>query len=131
MKKNADQFTGWVTIPLCLLISLSVFSCSDPVPFPDNLLGVWVSDSGSYEDRYIEINETRIIFGTGETVPNIFFINSFESKPHREKTEWIFHCEIKKGESFTISFLSPADPNSDEGIQLKNSPQALWYKEDK
>lgn len=131
MKKNTDPFTGWVTIALCLLTSLCIFSCSDPVPFPDSLTGVWVTDSEHYEDRYIEIDETRIIFGTGETVPNIFFINSFESKPSGKKTEWIFHCEIRKGESYILSFLFPADPDSGEGIQLKNSSQIVWYKEDR
>ncbi|MBU1194330.1 MAG: hypothetical protein KKE62_02600 [Proteobacteria bacterium] len=131
MKKNPDQFTGWLTIALCLLISLAVLSCSDPVLFPDNLIGMWVTDTEQYEDRYIEIDKTRIILGTGETVPNIFFVNRVESEPFGEKTEWIFHCEIKKGESYTISFLFPADPDSGEGIQLKNSPQIVWYKEDR
>lgn len=129
MKKPYRHFIGLLTAALIVFIGLFVNSCSDPVPFPTQLVGNWVTDTAKYEDRYIEIDETKLIFGTGKPEPNILFINSFEKKPQGKTTEWIFHCEIKKGERFKIVLLYYIE-NGSESIQLKNTPQIFWYKEE-
>lgn len=131
MKKTDNQYIRLYITILLMVVSLFGFSCSNPAVFPKQLIGTWVTDTEQYEDRYIQIDDTKIIFGTGEPVPNIFFINSFESRPFGKTTEWIFQCELKKGEAFTINLLYYFGQDSVEKLQLKNSPQIVWHREEK
>ena len=108
-----------------LLMNLS---CSESVPFPQELSGTWRSQDVSYADRYIQISEEHLVLGTGENLPNIFFIKDFRQRTAGNQIEWTFFCEISRGNAFELTILY--SPGPEAVLQLKNTPDVYWYKDD-
>ncbi len=107
----------------CFLI---VLSCCESVPFPQELSGTWRSQDLLYADRYIQISEKQLILGTGEGLPNIFYIKDFSQQEADDRIEWTFYCEISRGETFELTILYSPGPES--VLQFKNTPDVHWYK---
>lgn len=113
---------------LLLIFSfLIMIGCPEDPPFPNEIIGKWVTDNATYSDRYIEISETQLIFSTGEVEPNIFFIEKIQGEKQPEGVEWILDCEDIQGESFEFS-LFYSDHANGEQIKLKNQPNVNWTK---
>lgn len=113
---------------LCILfLFLSVFSCSEQEPFPEELIGRWETDVLSYDDRFIEISEEEIILGTGGVDSNYFFIRSYKSMPRGNTVHWMFSCETNPGELFEIPLIFYPD-ESEPRLQMENVLEVDWYK---
>jgi len=119
------QFS-WLMMTACFLM---VFSCSESVPFPQELAGTWRSQDSSYADRFIQITEEQLILGTGEGLPNVFYIKDFRQQAAGSRIEWTFYCEISRGERFELTILYSPEPEA--VLQLKNTPDVHWYKMEK
>ncbi|MGH7424069.1 MAG: hypothetical protein ACREJ1_10410, partial [Candidatus Methylomirabilales bacterium] len=50
---------------MALIATLAGCQAQKESPVPDHLLGVWTTSAPRYADRYIEIRNDMIIFGTG------------------------------------------------------------------
>jgi len=113
-------------VTACLL---TVISCSESMPFPQELSGTWRSHDPSYEDRYLQISEEQLVLGTGEGLPNIFYIKDFRRQTAGDGVEWTFYCEINRGETFELTILY--FPGPEAVLQFKNTPGVHWYKLEK
>ncbi len=111
----------------CLAAALLLFACAESEPFPKELIGTWVTDAPLYTDRFIEIDETWIVFGTGEVEPNTFFIKSFKSQLKNGSVLWVFKCELSPGEEFDISVVYNPD-EAYEKLRMANNPWLGWYQ---
>lgn len=114
---------SWLMMTACFLM---VFSCSESVPFPQELCGNWRSQDASYADRYIQISENQLILGTGKGHPNIFYIEDFSQQAADARIEWTFYCEISRGGTFELTILY--SPGPEAVLQFKNTPDVHWYK---
>lgn len=112
-----------------ILIIFYITGCeqksSELFPFP--LIGTWVTQDSRYKDRYLEINEGKIIFGTGENKPNIFFIDSIKKENQAAITEWTFFCQNMEGSLFEIAIFYNAGAKT-ASITLKNKETIVWHK---
>ena len=112
-----------------ILITFWIAGCEQksPVPFPSYLIGTWVTNEPRYKDRYLEINEGEIIFGTGENKPNTFFIDSIKKGNQAAIIEWTFFCQNMEGTLFDIVIFYNSGAKT-ASITLKNKETIVWYK---
>ena len=95
--------------------------------FPQILLGKWTTGSERYQDRYIEFRPGLMIFGTGNGIPNIFFIRSVEQTQNGPGKEYTFMCTNKVDTEFIFVFLVEGDGDS-LTLRLKNPHEVVWKK---
>ena len=109
------------------LFFLLLVSCTKTSPFPTELIGTWFTEEPLYEDRYIEINEAQLIFGTGAGEPNVLFIDKFEKKEQDGFVEWTLYCQNIEGDSLDIVLFYKRGADIEQ-IRLKNNKQIQWIK---
>lgn len=108
----------------CLML---VMNCTKTTQMPAELLGSWATQATRYEDRYIEIKETELIFGTGAGIPEVFFIEKIKEKKAGEFVEWTFYCKTVENvpTDIVLFYTTIAD-----GVhfELRNKRQVHWVK---
>ena len=119
---------GFLIFSFCLILAAS---CTKPVTeHPSNLLGTWTNQDPAYEGRYIEINKTDIIFGTGTGtgIPTFFLIEKVTGYKTGDFTEWTFHCKTQENVSTDIVLFFTQD---EDGLyfELRNKRQVQWVKD--
>jgi len=121
------------TIAVLILIIFCIAGCERKTsdPYPDALTGTWVTDEPRYKDRFLEINHSQIIFGTGENEPNTFFIDRIKKKEQSSNTEWTFFCEDMEKNKFEIVILYNTETEDMASITLKNMKTFHWHKVEK
>ena len=130
-KKKPFQLTKKAILAMTcfILITFYITGCEQKSsePFPSYLIGTWVTQDSRYKDRYLEINEGEIIFGTGEDKPNTFFIDSFKKETRASVTEWTFFCQNIEETLFEIVIFYHAETDGGS-IILKNKEGIVWHK---
>jgi len=112
-----------------ILITFYITGCEQKSsePFPSYLIGTWVTQDSRYKDRYLEITEGEIIFGTGEDKPNTFFIDSFKKETRASIAEWTFFCQNIEETLFEIVIFYNAGTKN-ASITLRNKEEIVWHK---
>ena len=111
-----------------LIVSvLAVVSCGQKIDFPSVLIGRWATEAERYEDRYIEISNEMITFGTGTGVPNMYFINEIDQKQNIPIAEYTFQCTNTEGTEFSFIFCLQNTGDRME-LRLNNPRQIVWVK---
>ncbi len=112
---------------LCFFFLWSV-GCEKSVPFPTELLGKWVTDAPDHADRFIEIKDMQLIFGTDAVMPTFLFIQRFKKKEQNRAIEWTFHCRSSEDNPLDIILFYQTDTKG-ERLILKNKEQVVWTKD--
>jgi hypothetical protein len=123
MNKFLRNKTIWVpSVVLFSILSLSLFLCSgDNRVTLDEFLGIWKTTALNYEDRFFEISESTLTFGTGNGKQDICYIQAatktVEDKDilytityaNSEKTEFKLSFYYKKDHGGVILFKNQMD----------------------
>ena len=90
---------------------MGVWGCGDPLPVPEQLLGVWVTSAPAYQGRYLKIMERSLVFGLGAAGSEFHEIRNVESKPGvANETLYTLHHDDVEGESWRLGCkFPPAD----------------------
>ena len=119
-----------VTIIRCaFLVILSIFTihCGEKITLPSALSGTWKTEAEQYEDRFIEISTNTLTFGTGNDMPNVYFIRGIDHKRMDKTDEYTFKCVNSENIDFRFIFYFENDENS-LLMRLKNPRQVIWIK---
>ena len=119
---------SWLKWGVVFALALLVYAHFKPphVRMPAELVGTWVTTSGPYADRSLEIGQESITFGTGPGTETTGFVDNIERLPETGKT------------LYTISYSSDGmpgkislyyAPSEGETIRLKNQEQIVWKKQ--
>jgi hypothetical protein len=135
MKKEKQFLTKKkiVAIIILILVTFCILGCKkkDPSLLPPPLIGIWLTDNSLYKERYIEIYDNQIIFGTGEDKSQTFFVDKVKKYIIGATTEWVFYCEDMEGNPFEVVIFykgeTDANPNSGS-IKLKNQATIIWHR---
>jgi len=112
------------------LLSFLIFftvNCEKKIPFPTELIGVWTTESPGYADKYIDIKDMQIIFGTGESIPSILLVDQIQKKTKTQLVEWTLKCKDIEGNPIDIVVFYKIEANKEQ-ITMKNKEQVLWTK---
>ena len=91
---------------------------------PDELVGVWKTTSPRYEDRFFEISEDLIVFGTGGRTTEAHPIVSIGEALEDERLLYAIAYEIAEGEEYGFFFYY--DPAGSGVIRFKNQQDMAW-----
>lgn len=124
---------GIVVLGVCLLFA--PFGCGSD-PLPDDLIQVWLNPAPGYRDRYFEIREGSIVFGTGAYSLRIHSIERVRLQRVGEATEIAIEYRADDGETVPLNLVyTPGSPprlrigsRKDQWIPEK---YADWLKDEK
>ena len=103
------------------------YGCSNSANVSSELQGTWTRNEKQYEDRYIEIKDELVIFGTGGGAPNLFFIKNTRKKENNGIREYELYCRNLEDTDFRF-ILHVEDINGQPTMRLKNPNQVVWKK---
>ena len=129
MNKFLRNKTIWVpSVALFSILSLSLFLCSgDNRVAPDEFLGVWKTTALNYEDRFFEISDSTITFGTGNGKKDICCIQAAtKTVEDKDILYTITYANLEKTE-FKLSFYYKKDHGG--VIQFKNQMDVEWTRD--
>ena len=98
-----------------------------PDPLPQEVVGVWHSDSPGYIDRFFELSDAIMVFGQGERRLEIQFITRVEAEKVKDGLSryTIYHQDKYGFEQKTVFFFKQGDVNT---IWFKNQDNVTWQK---
>ncbi len=120
--------TEKMLVLILYLILLSACQCSEKVPVPDHLIGVWETTAPDYADHPFEIKTDEVLFGTEEGKFDMYPITrvKIEKDLREQKTLYIIHYKNTARQEYKFSFYY--DPANQGTIRFKNQKQMVWTK---
>ncbi len=122
-----------IVIGVSLLFAL-VGCGSDPLP--DDLIQVWRNPAPGYRDRYFEIREGSIIFGTGAYSFEMHSIERVRSRRVGKTTEITIGYRANDGETVPVNLVHT--PGRPPHLRIGSRPDqwipeqyATWLKDEK
>jgi hypothetical protein len=112
---------------MALLATLAACQAQKENSVPDHLLGVWSTSAPRYADRYIEIRNDMIIFGTGGDAFELHVLAELNEAREGEAILYTISHLNHFGQPYTLSFYY--EPTSDGIIRFKNQREIAWTKE--
>ena len=129
MEMSITEHTKSATAPTLIVALLTVLvGCASEVsPPPEQILGIWSTDSERYAGRTFEIRTDAIVFVTGEFSPPILHsLAQAEALPEsNSKSRWRLHYRETDG---TISTLDlDYRPTPEPTLQFANRKE-IWKR---
>lgn len=94
---------------------------------PDDLSGLWKTSDPNYTDRYFEIKDDVIIFGTGRETIELHALMDIDAILYGDVILYTISHLNHEGQYYTFSFFY--DSADDGAIWFKNQKNILWTKE--
>ncbi len=110
-----------------VLVTVLVLRSKDNQFLPDDLVGRWTTSAPEYTNRFLELSEVAVIFGTGEDNIDVNFISSVDKRVEGGSTLYTIKYRDPKGMDGQVSLYW--DP-TEEVIRLKNQKRIIWEKEE-
>ena len=117
----------FLLVVLATISGVLVVGCAteEPVPVPDELIGVWVTDDVRYEGRFLKLEAQKIHFGLGGDQASENPIINVETT--REDGKSIYRIHYLSPEGLEYSQTLYYEPSSGE-MRYKNRPSVVWKK---
>ncbi len=98
---------------------------------PDEMAGTWQSDDARYNDRFFRLTKTTVIFGTGNTDIDVYFIT--DTKVSIKGSDEVVQLSLHRPGEADIMLSLIHDDNVDieekeESLRLLNQPKVFWYR---
>ena len=116
-----------IVAAMALIATLAGCQAQKESPVPDHLLGVWSTSAPRYADRYIEIRNDMIIFGTGGDAFELHVLTDVNEVREGEAIVYTITHLNHFGQPYTLSFYY--EPTSDGIMRFKNQREIAWTKE--
>lgn len=113
---------------LMTIIALTLsMGCTAKNTFLDEeVLGVWKTQADQYADRFMELQKTRIIFGTGDGTISPHSIRGVEKDfKNNQSLYTIFYFNTGEQE---YSFSFTYQPSQGGTIHFANQPNIIWQR---
>jgi hypothetical protein len=115
---SAALFSIWIA---------SLFLCSaDRSVALDQFEGVWKTTAKKYNDRFFEISDSTITFGTGEGTQDIYFIHGVTKSSGNEGIVITLSFDNTAETQFELSFYYK--PYHGSVIYFKNQRDIKWTR---
>jgi hypothetical protein len=116
-----------IVAAMALFATLAACQTQKEHSVPDHLLGVWSTSAPRYADRYIEIRNDMIIFGTGGDAFELHVLAELKEAREGEAILYTITHLNHFGQPYTLSFYY--EPSGDGIMRFKNQREIAWTKE--
>ncbi|MCP4546262.1 MAG: hypothetical protein GY835_07340 [bacterium] len=113
-----------LTIPV--LLALAYFMPQPTSLLPEELVGIWVTDDVRYEDRYLKLSVSTVIFGQGETDMDIGFISNVELQELEDERLYTIQYHRTGEEGSSISLI--VAPDNSDSLRFRNQRHIVWTR---
>lgn len=111
----------------CALVATSLGCQSgNEQTIPDGLSGVWVTSHPKYADRYFQLKDDVIIFGTGKETIELHALMNIDATPYGDIIHYTISHLNHYGQYYTFSFYY--NPTNDGTIWFENQKHILWTR---
>lgn len=119
------EFAAFASIPL-LFMGYLILSTGSSSSVSADLNGVWKTQAPNYADRFLEISDHVILFGTGGDTLESYVIERVETQPDGTKTLYtITYRDIAMTE-FRLSFYY--EPRGQPSMTFKHQDHLTWTR---
>lgn len=108
-----------------IFLMIALTSCNKSVPFPEELIGTWVSEHEQYKKKFIVISRDAVSFGGDEGINLTAFVRDYRKE--ESEGEWTLFCEDKEGVPYDM-FLVVSREKGDVLLKMKNRRDVIWKK---
>jgi hypothetical protein len=128
LKKFLQHKAVWMSSTALLLIStVSLFLCSgDARVSADEFKGVWKTTDLNYDDRFFEISDATVTFGTGNGKQDMYYIRAVTKSAGDKDTVYTITYHNIKGTDFKLCFYYRQAHGG--VIQFKNQKDIEWTR---
>lgn len=119
------EFAAFASLPLFFMGYL-LLSTGSSSPIPADFHGVWKSQAPGYHDRFMEISNGVIMFGTGDDNLESYVIERVEIEPDGEKTLYTITYLDRDMTEFRLSFYY--EPHGERLITFKHQDHLKWTR---
>lgn len=113
-------------IGVSLLLAISGCGGDASEPLPEDLIQVWRNPAPGYEDRYFEIREQWVLFGTSDFTFKMHPIESVQSQHVDKVTKFTIEYRAADGESVPVHLVYT--PGSPPHLRI-GAREDLWVPE--
>jgi len=124
-KMKSKMKLKWIFIAAVILTAVLVLRPKDDKFLPDDLVGRWTTSAPEYTDRFLELSEVSVIFGTGKDNIDVNFISSVDKRVEGGSIIYTIQYHDLNDMDGQVSFYW--DP-TEEVIRLKNQKRIIWEK---
>jgi hypothetical protein len=114
--------TAFVTY--CMFLGLSLSHCQRTATAPEELIGHWTTSAPGYEDRYLAITITTIVFGCGAGTAEAQSVRRIEAIQEGSRTLYTVVYGPRKDEQSLLFYYDPVQGV----ITFRNQSHLLWKK---
>jgi hypothetical protein len=94
---------------------------------PDNLVGVWRTDTPKYSGRSLELTPELLIINTGPDERTFYGVLAVDEELRSKNTFYSIHYVSDEREVFQLSFFYA--PQKRGTIQFEHQPEVVWTRE--
>lgn len=119
------EFAAFASLPLFFMgYLLLAHGSSSPASL--DLHGIWKTDAPGYTDRFMEISEGVILFGTGSDTLESYVIEDVKTEPDGAKTLYTLTYLDKDMVESRLSFYY--DPRAERVMTFKHQDHLKWTR---
>lgn len=121
-----DRIFRWNFASVILVAAVAFWGCSKSEPLPHYMIGRWESENARYENCFVLIDETSIIFGR-DAIPTLEGVIT-DVTPGKAKAgrHIIIEYEDQNTSSFKLEiFYDEAEPGR---FWFVNQPDVVWER---
>ena len=109
---------------VCLILILSAACQKQSVP--DSIIGTWVTDSPRYENCFLKIGPTSVVFGDPEKNGDEYYITKVTTAEKNRTVTVTIEFVATQKTSFSVELLYSVDDGGH--VLLKNQPNVIWKR---
>lgn len=119
------EFAAFASIPL-LLLGYLLLSNGSSSSASASLNGLWKTKAAGYTDRFLEISDHVIMFGTGGDTLESYVIKAVEIEPDGTKTLYTITYLDRDMSAFRLSLYY--EPRGEPRITFKHQDHLEWTR---
>ena len=115
---------------MAIVVLVACLGCPSKITsVPENLIGIWRTESPNYADRIFELRKNEVVFQIGEGKFDTNRITSIEKEEDQKEKKILYILSYKGEKGRETKFLFYHYPEERGVIRFKNQQEMVWTKE--
>ena len=115
---------------MAIVVLVACLGCPSKITsVPENLIGIWRTESPNYADRIFELRKNEVVFQIGEGKFESHRITNIEKEENQKEKKILYILSYKGEKGHETKFLFYHYPEERGAIRFKNQQEMVWTKQ--